>query len=84
MHFIYIIKSEKDGSLYFGRTDNLEKRLKKHNNGDNFSTKLKKPWKYVYVEGYFSQKDAITRELKLKNYGNVRTYVKKRIVNSLL
>ena len=84
MHFVYIIQSEKDGSLYFGRTGNLASRLESHNKGGNFSTKDKKPWRYVYVEGYRSERDAITRELKLKNYGNARTYVKKRIKNSLV
>ncbi|MCR4275676.1 MAG: GIY-YIG nuclease family protein [Candidatus Wolfebacteria bacterium] len=83
MHYVYIIQSNKTGALYFGRTNNLVQRLKDHNNGSNFSTKEQKPWHYVYTEGYLSEKDAIQRELKLKNYGNARTYVRKRIQNSL-
>ena len=83
MYYIYIIQSIRNGVLYFSRTSNLEQRLGEHNAGHNFSTKKQKPWEYVYIEGYKSEKDAIQRELKLKNYGNARTYVKKRIKNSL-
>ncbi len=84
MHFVYVIQNMKGRELYFGRTDNLDKRLADHNQGRNFSTKDNRPWEYIYIEGYKSEKDAIKRELKLKNYGNARTYVKKRITNSLI
>ncbi|MDP3800541.1 MAG: GIY-YIG nuclease family protein [bacterium] len=84
MYFVYIIQSKKNKVLYFGRTKDIDKRLADHNSGSNFSTKDNCPWEYVYLEGYKSEKDAIDRELKLKNYGNARTYVKKRIKNSLL
>ena len=84
MHYVYIIQSEKTRELYFGRTDNLEQRLKEHNRGNNFSTRNKRPWSYLYLEGYRSEKDAISRELKLKHYGNARTYIKKRLKHSLL
>lgn len=84
MYFVYIIRSVKNNVLYFGRTDDLERRLRQHNTGNNLSTKKNLPWEFVYVEGYRSEKDAISRELQLKDYGNARTYVKKRIKNSLL
>ncbi|MEK9174704.1 MAG: GIY-YIG nuclease family protein [Patescibacteria group bacterium] len=84
MYYVYIIQSSINEKLYFGRTSDLESRLKEHNSGKNFSTKEGKPWSYVYVEGYKSEKDAVSRELKLKNYGNARTYVKRRIKNSML
>ena len=84
MYYVYVIQSERTKALYFGRTDDLERRLKEHNEGKNQSTKDKRPWRYVYTEGYRSEKDAIMRELTLKDYGNARTYVKKRVKNSLM
>ena len=85
MHYVYVIQNEKNNSLYFGKTDNLERRLSEHNGGRNLSTARGSPsWRYVYVEGYRSAIDASDRELQLKDYGNARTYVKRRIRNSLL
>jgi len=83
LYYIYVIQSQKSKELYFGRTTDPERRLKDHNQGKNISTKQKRPWYYVYIEGYKSEKDATERELKLKNYGNARTYVKKRLKHSL-
>ena len=33
MHYVYILKSDKDNSLYFGCTENIKKRIKEHNSG---------------------------------------------------
>ena len=65
-------------------TDNLDRRLKEHNDRRNASTARLVPWRYVYIEGYSSKKDAVERELQLKDYGNARTYIKRRLTNSLL
>ena len=83
MYYVYIIQSSKNKILYFGRTRDLDKRLSGHNSGSNFSTRDNCPWEYVYFEGYKSEKDAVDRELKLKNYVNARTYIKKRIKHGL-
>lgn len=83
MYNIYVIQSICTKELYFGRTADLKQRLKEHNNGWNASTKKGKPWEYVYVESFKSAKDAIARERQLKQYGNARTYIKKRIGNSM-
>lgn len=84
LYHVYVIQSLRTKDLYFGYTPDLEERLKKHNQGKNPSTKFGILWKIVYVESYRSEKDARKRELKLKQYGNARTYVKKRIKDSLL
>ncbi len=69
MYWVYIIKSEKNSSLYFGSTSNLEKRIKEHNEGKSMSTKRNKPWFLVYTEGYFLREDALTREKNIKYFG---------------
>jgi len=83
MYYVYVIQSEKNKKLYFGFTNNLNARLESHNNGGNKSTKFSTPWRYVYFEGYRSEKDARLREKKLKHYGNARSYIKLRIKNCL-
>ena len=83
MYYVYVIQSVKDKKLYFGFTNNLNARLKSHNDGINESTKFGIPWRYIYFEGYRSEKDARLRESKLKHYGNARSYVKRRIKNCL-
>ena len=83
MFYVYIIKSKKDGNLYLGSTNDLRKRVKKHNEGLVFSTKSRKPFELVYYEAYKSEKDARKREKSLKLRSNAFTQLKKRIQNSL-
>lgn len=84
MYWVYVIRSQKKGSLYFGLSSDLQRRLIEHNAGKNTSTKFGVPWECIYCEGYKSLKDARLREAKLKDYGNSRTHLKKRLKNSLL
>ena len=35
------------------------------------------------IEGYKDKQDATIREYKLKQYGNARTYIKKRLKHSI-
>ena len=84
MFTVYIIQSEKTKDLYFGYTTDVQKRIESHNQGLNSSTKFGVPWIIIYTESYRSEKDAREREQTLKQYGNARTYVKRRLKNSLL
>ncbi len=83
MYFVYVIRSIATGRLYFGRTKDLDGRLATHNSGRVASTSKWKPWEHVYAEGFKAAQDAIARELQLKQYGNARTYVKRRLKHSL-
>ncbi len=75
MYFVYLLKNEQTEELYYGYTNNLERRLKEHNVIDR--------WKLIYYEGYISELDARHRELKLKNYGQAGTHLKNRLKESL-
>lgn len=44
-HYIYVIKSEKDGRLYKGLSEEPDRRLLSHNSGRVNSTKGYTPWK---------------------------------------
>lgn len=83
MHYLYVLKSLKEESLYIGQTSDLKRRFKEHNNGENTSTKYRKPFELVYYEAYKSKKDAIQRENKLKQFKNSYSHLKNRIENSL-
>lgn len=65
-YYVYILESKKDSELYVGCTNNLQKRIKEHNDGLVFSTKLKKPYIIIHYEAFLDKKDAFVREKWLK------------------
>jgi len=83
MFYAYILKSIIDRCLYVGSTNDLRKRLKEHNDGKVFSTKLRRPFELVYYEAYKSEKDARKREHNLKLRSRALAQLKKRIQESL-
>jgi putative endonuclease len=64
--YVYILKSEKDGTYYKGFTENFTRRLQNHNKGLSIFTSSKIPWKLIYVEEHLKKKSALVREKKLK------------------
>ncbi len=74
MYWVYIIQSEKTKKFYIGYTNNLESRLKQHNEGKNKWTKNKGPWKIVYTEKFKTKSEAIKREKFLKRQKNREFY----------
>jgi len=83
MYYVYVLKSTVTGTLYIGYTNDIKKRLVKHNTNRSFSTKNKGPWILVYSEQYRSKEDAKIREHRLKYYGQALNELKKRISGSL-
>ncbi|MDO8514062.1 MAG: GIY-YIG nuclease family protein [bacterium] len=83
MFYVYVLKSEKDGKLYIGHSNDLKRRLAEHNDGKSMSTKVRKPFKLVYYEAYASSSDAKYREHQLKRFSGATTHLRKRIKNSL-
>ena len=71
-YFVYLIvsnlKNNKKTS-YVGYTNDLDKRLKLHNNGKGAKFTRGKIWKLVYYKKYDSKSIAMKEEFKLKkNY----------------
>jgi len=75
-YYVYILKSEKDNSLYIGYTSNLKNRFKQHNSGKNLSTKFHRPYKIIFYEAFLNKLDAKSREEYLKS-GYGRKSIKK-------
>ena len=67
-YHVYILESLKDGSYYVGSTNNLEARLKRHNQGRVAYTKPKRPWKLVYSEAHPDRSGAAKREYEIKKH----------------
>ena len=65
--YTYILFSEKLNRYYIGSTQNIHKRLDRHNAGATKSTKAGRPWVIVYSEEYESKSEAIKRENYLKS-----------------
>lgn len=66
MNYTYILKC-KDGTLYTGWTNNLEKRLKDHNEGKGAKyTKARRPVELVYYEAFETKEEAMSREYAIK------------------
>ncbi len=83
MFYVYILKSKKDNKSYIGSTNDLGNRVKLHNNGKIFSTRLRRPLSLIYYEAYLAESDARRREQKLKNFGQGIANIYKRIADSL-
>ena len=67
-YYVYVLKNGFDDSLYKGMTDDIDRRLKEHNNGKKTkSTKSKKPWDIFLLEEYDNWEEARERELYLKS-----------------
>jgi len=65
--FVYVLRSEKDGSLYVGSTKDIKERVISHNNGYNSATKTKRPWVLIRTEEYNNISLAFKREKFLKS-----------------
>ena len=78
MYYVYVLKSEVDGRLYKGMTDNVTKRLKQHNLGQNKSTKGFRPWKLVYQEEFPIRIEARAREKFFKSGGG-REFLREKL-----
>lgn len=83
MFYTYVLKSQKDGKMYIGSTNDLKRRISEHNNGKSSSTKYRRPFILIYYEAYYSEGDARIRETKLKKFKNSYIELRKRLHYSL-
>ena len=77
MYYFYVLQRPGSDQLYFGFSANLRQRFQEHQSHRH------RAWKLVYYEAYLNEQDARDRERQMKDYGNARTYLKKRIMRSM-
>lgn len=67
--WVYILRC-KDGTLYCGMTNNVERRLHEHNHSVRGAryTRTRRPVRLVYVEGPLTRHQAHNREDEIKTF----------------
>jgi len=66
-YYVYVIRSLTHGTRYVGSAENIQKRLKEHNDGRCRYTSGRRPWKLEYFEELTSLSEARQREMFLKS-----------------
>ena len=67
MFYVYAIKSLSRNYIYVGLTNNLERRILQHNNGENRTTKSYTPFVLIHLEKFETRIEARTKEKYLKS-----------------
>lgn len=82
MYHIYFARSLKNGKVYVGKTAKQPLvRVTEHNTGSNIWSKQNGPFKLLYYETFFCEKDVSLREEFYKSgFGRK---IKNAIINSL-
>jgi len=80
MIYAYILNSLKDGTYYYGSTNNIENRIKIHNSGKEKYTRGHKPYKVHYYEEFETRKEAAARERFFKSIEGYRWLKDKKII----
>lgn len=67
--YVYILTNKKNGTLYIGMTNDLERRIFEHKNKliEGFSKRYNLT-KLIYFESFQYVNDAILREKRMKNW----------------
>lgn len=79
MNYTYIVECC-DGTLYTGWTNNLEKRIKAHNDGKGAKyTKARRPVVLKYYEMFSTKEEAMRRESQIKKMSKQE---KKRLIQN--
>ena len=79
MYFVYLIVSKNKNRTisYVGYTNNINKRLKLHNNSKGAKFTRGRKWKLVYYKKYDNKISAMKEEYKLKKNYQLRSKIKK-------
>jgi putative endonuclease len=81
MYTVYVLKSTVIKKSYVGITNDLERRLREHNEGKSYFTKRYLPWIVVYKEQVQDREEARKREKYLKSAAG-RRFLKKEVFNN--
>ena len=78
-YYVYLLltKSGKNHISYVGYTNNLIKRLKKHNSSNGAKFTRGRKWRIIYSKKYYSKSIALKEEYKLKKDYKKRKKIKK-------
>jgi putative endonuclease len=79
MYFVYLLVSKNKNRTisYVGYTNNINKRLKLHNNSKGAKFTRGRKWKVAYFKKYDTKILAMKEEYKLKKNYKLRSKIKK-------
>lgn len=81
MFYVYTLRSVKNGRLYTGRTNDLKRRFREHNEKrGGVYTSRNAPFELIFYEAYTNKKDAVKAELFFKT-GYGREVLKDKLKN---
>ena len=83
MSYVYILKSEKSGRLYIGSTEDVQRRLERHNRGLVSATRNFCPWRLAFYQQVESLSVARATEARLKKYKR-RDFIEKIISEGVI
>ena len=83
MFYVYLIISEKFKKFktYVGYTNNLKKRLNKHNSNKGAKSTRGRIWKIIFKKKFKTKKLALKYEYFLKKNRLLRSKIKSKYVN---
>ena len=79
--FVYLILN-KNNTSYVGYTNNLKKRLKKHNSLKGAKFTRGKKWNLNYSKEFLNKSEAMKEEYKLKKNYILRKKIKKEFLRN--
>jgi len=79
MNYVYILKSQRDNSIYVGNTKNIKNRLTEHNNGESKYSKTKIPYSLIWFCAFQNKTRALTFEKYLK-HGSGHAFARKHLI----
>ena len=84
MYFVYLLvaKNRNRTISYVGYTNNINKRLKLHNNSKGAKFTRGRKWKIIYKKSYYSKSEAMKKEHLLKKDKKKRLRIKKRYLEN--
>ena len=67
MFFVYVLINQENKQTYVGQTDDLQRRLDRHNHvipnyTGSYTSRFEHSWKYLYVEGCSTREAAMIQE----------------------
>ena len=79
--YVYILSSNKNGKkkTYVGWTNNIKKRLQKHNSGKGAKNTRGRKWKVIYKKKCTSKNSAMSLEYYIKKNKKLRKFFANKI-----
>lgn len=85
MYYVYAIYNELNKKIYIGQTEDLDLRIKMHNDKtfrNSYTSRFDGEWELIYKEKLGSRVEALKREKQLKSYRG-RQFIENLIHSSI-